>query len=80
MYVYRKGQPTAHGRHHVMVQPARESHDKSSDWLDEQGQPRMFNIEFLHGRASVPDNLGRWLVDHGYAQETALILPATVQG
>jgi hypothetical protein len=80
MYVYRKGCPNKPGRHWLQVQPARLSNDHPSDWLDEQGQPRMFNIEFMHGRTSVPDNLGRWLVDHGYAQETALILPATVQG
>ncbi|MGZ3307268.1 MAG: hypothetical protein ACXU85_01785 [Xanthobacteraceae bacterium] len=78
MYVYRKGRPDAPGRHWLMVQPARQSHDKSSDFFDEKGEPILFNIEFVHGRASVADNLGRWLVDHGYAQDTALILPASV--
>lgn len=75
MYVYRKGNPTALGRHHLMVQPARQSHDKCSDFIGEDGEPILFNVEFVHGRATVADNLGRWMIDHGYAQASPLILP-----
>jgi hypothetical protein len=78
MRVYRKDHPDQIGRHHLMVQPARQSNDKSADFLDAQGEPKLFNVEFVHGKAEVPDNLGRWMIDHGYAQATALILPATV--
>jgi len=45
-----------------------------SDWLDENGDPLSFNVEFKFGKAEVPDNLGRFLIDKGLAQESVILV------
>ncbi|MBM2884094.1 hypothetical protein JFK97_06790 [Chromobacterium phragmitis] len=47
-----------------------------SDFLDESGKARTFVVEFKYGRAEVPDNLGRYLIDQGLAQESVILLAA----
>ena len=67
-------------RHRLHVQPGREF--PNSDWLDAQGAPRMFTVEFRAGCAEVPDNLGQYMIDKGMAAQSPLILPpgATLRG
>jgi hypothetical protein len=60
-------------RHTVFVQPGREF--PVSEWLDEDGSPRMYAIEFRAGCAEVADNLGAYMIDHELAQRSPLILP-----
>lgn len=60
-------------RHVVHVQPGREF--PISDWLDEDGKPRMIRVEFRAGCAEVPDNLGAYMIDREIAQRSPLILP-----
>lgn len=60
----------------VYVQPANTPQGKGvSDWVNEDGTAKLIPIEFRHGKASVEDNLGRYMIDHGFAQASALILP-----
>lgn len=66
---YYEGKPT----HHLFVQPGRQY--SSSNWLDKDGKPIMFTVEFKHGCADVPEGLGQYLVDHELAQETRIIIP-----
>lgn len=63
-------------RHTVFVQPGREF--PVAEWLDEDGKPRLFPVQFLSGRAEVPDNLGQYMIDQGQAQRSPLILPPGV--
>lgn len=59
-------------KHTKMVTPARTS--DSADFRDSRGAPVTYQVHFVDGRAEVPSNLGRWMIDEGYA--TSLILPA----
>ncbi len=45
-----------------------------SDFLHPDGIPKTISVVFENGRAEVPDNLGRYLIDKGYAQKTRLFL------
>lgn len=47
----------------------------SSDFRDKDGSPIMFEVVFdEHGRADVPDGLGRFMVDSGLAQTHGVLL------
>ena len=72
MLVYRP-HDELRARHVIFVQPGR--FYRESDWLDEGGNPRMFTVVFKKGRAEVPDNLGKYLIDQGQAQSSPIILP-----
>jgi hypothetical protein len=75
MYVYLPGKKN----HSVFVTPANDPRgtelDGASQWKSEEGVPLQYNIRFTDGRASVDAQLGNWLIRHGYAQRTPLILP-----
>ena len=70
MFVYL---PTTAPRHTLFVQPGADH--PISDWIAD-GKPRLFPVAFILGRADVPDNLGRYLIDQGYARSSPLLLPA----
>lgn len=61
-------------KHEMFVTPARNS--DSVEFKDESGKPIMFSVLFEYGRAEVPQNLGRWMVDNEMAIVSRLILPA----
>lgn len=73
MKVYRLGRPDQPGRHWLMLTPG--ATHPASDFMHADGSAILFNVEFVNGCAEVPDNLGRWMLDHGYAQDTLFILP-----
>ena len=73
MILYRKGGSYLAPRYNVLIQPGIQF-PGCSDFF-EKGKPRLFDVTFKYGRAEVPDNLGRYLIDQGLAQETQLILP-----
>jgi hypothetical protein len=60
-------------RHAVIVQPGRDF--PTSEWMDEDGKPRMFRVVFQAGCAEVADNLGQYMIDQEIAQRSPLILP-----
>lgn len=60
-------------RHTVFVQPGRDF--PTAEFLDEDGKPRMYAVEFRAGCAEVADNLGAYMIDHDLAQRSPLILP-----
>ncbi len=70
MRVYSRG----HRNHSLFVCPAKDI-DGASQWKDENGEPVTYNIRFVNGSAEVDTVLGRWLIQHSYAQRTSLILP-----
>lgn len=74
MIVYRP-QGTHIPRHFLYVQPAATPGCENSDWMDGE-EPKLFTIEFVHGRAEVPDNLGRYMIDNGLARMSPILLPA----
>ena len=74
MKVFKTGEKERSGRHLMFVEPGRES--DVADWKDQEGAPMQFTVEFINGEAKVADNLGRYLVEHGLAQKTPLILSA----
>lgn len=71
MKVYLHGIQEQHN-HRLFVQPGVEYPDVS-DWHEADGRPRLIEINFSFGCADVPDNLGRYLIDKGLAQETMII-------
>jgi hypothetical protein len=57
-----------------MVQPGN-FHPGVSDFMNEDGTAKMFCVDFIYGRTEeLPDNLARFIIDQGLAQETAIIL------
>lgn len=71
MKVYQPDAPN--GKRITFVQPG--THYPVSDWMDDAGKPRMFAVEFCAGAAEVSDHLGQYLIDHGYASRSPIILP-----
>lgn len=65
--------PNPRKTHEMFVTPF---DSDSSEFKDSQGKLRTFVVTFEYGRADVPDNLGRWMVDHGLAKSSLIILPA----
>lgn len=61
------------GRRVVFVQPGHEF--PTSDFMDEHGKPKMFEVVFLLGEADVADNLARYMVDKQMASYSPIILP-----
>jgi len=43
-------------------------------WVDALNRPKTFDILFVHGRAEVDDELGRYLIKHGFAHKTGVQL------
>lgn len=76
MHVY----STGHKNHTCYVAPARDERgeplDGASQWKSEDGEPLQYAVRFRDGRAEVDASLGQWLIRHGYAKRTRLILPA----
>ncbi len=73
MIVY-SNTPEPRPKHEMYVTPSRNS--DSVEFKDVTGRPVMFQVVFEHGRAEVPENLGRWMVDNGMAIRSRIILPA----
>lgn len=48
----------------------------NSDFLEPDGTPKTFVVEFRYGKAEVADNLGRYLIDQGLAQESVILMAA----
>ena len=80
MRVYALGEKAAKQPSFIMnICPARHLEGQGempSDWVDDKNNPIEFNVEFLYGRAEVSDSIGKYLVKHGLAKRTQLILPA----
>ena len=47
-----------------------------SDWVDDKNVPLEFNVEFVFGKATVPDSIGAYLVKHQIAKRSRLIMPS----
>lgn len=75
MRIYLKTGPRDH---HMFVTPGKETGDVS-DFLLPDGSPRQFHVRFQGGMADVPAPLGKYLLDKGMAQKTALILPEAIE-
>lgn len=79
MYVYSPG----HKNTSVFVTPAADARgqplDGVSQFKTDDGTPIQYHVRFREGRAEVDATLGTWLIRHGYANRTRLILPANLQ-
>jgi hypothetical protein len=75
MILWRKGGNHTSASYSVMVQPG-VFNPGVSDFFDKDGKPILFNVEFRYGKSDdLPDNLARYILDQGLAQETRFILP-----
>ncbi|MFG1388815.1 hypothetical protein [Xanthobacter versatilis] len=64
-------------RVHVYVTPgARRESDPVEWWVGET--PRMYDVEFNYGAAEVPDELGKYMLDHGMAGRSKVVIPRAV--
>jgi len=68
--------PGARGKQTTFVQPGNEF--PVSEFMDEQGKPKMFSIPFINGEATVYEQLGQYMLDRRIAQRSPLILPQGV--
>lgn len=79
MFVYLTGSKERSAPLHVKyVAPAGDKKhvrdgDIPSDWINQEGQPAGFAVEFNYGRAEVDDRLGEYMISAGLAQRTNLI-------
>lgn len=71
MKIYRKH---VGEKHRVFVQPGNDFPD-NTDFVDGEGKPKMFTVEFVNGVAEVADNLGRYMVDNKLARSHQFMLP-----
>jgi hypothetical protein len=55
----------------VMVTPGL-FHKDVSDWKDQHGNPKRFDVQFVNGVAEVDSNLGDWMIKQGQANRTGL--------
>jgi hypothetical protein len=75
--------PGRKGYHTVICTPARDARGQALDgaeqWKDPNGEPIQYAVRFVDGVASVDAQLGRWLIEHGQASRTRLIIPDFVR-
>jgi hypothetical protein len=76
MIVYKTSPRESIGTHVVYVEPGRE-HDVS-EWKNQEGKPIQIKVEFKHGKADVPNNLGEYLLANKLAERSRLILPQNI--
>ena len=75
MFVY---VPHKKATHTMFVCPAGDPRLKGempSDWVDDNNKPLTFEVEFRRGKAEVDDKLGKYMIEHGMARKTKIILP-----
>lgn len=60
------------GNHLLMVTPGAQ-HGDVSDWMDESGNPRRFDIRFVNGVVEVDRKMGEYLIEANLANRTRLI-------
>ncbi len=80
MKVYYHGRST---KHRLFVQPGVD-HPESSEWMeaadhDGKRKPKLFDVIFENGIATVDDNLGKYLITKGLANKSKFILPANAE-
>lgn len=61
--VYRNGPREQNAT--LFVQPGKDV--KDTGFLDAEGNALMISVQFKDGKADVPEQLGQWLLDKGYA-------------
>jgi hypothetical protein len=64
-------QPGTHGSRTAFVQPGAKF--RNVDWLDENGHPKMFSVDFVEGVADVDDRIGQYMIDHDLAKSSPII-------
>ena len=45
----------------------------TSEFKDEMGNAKILRVKFVNGVAKVSPNLGRWMIDKGYARNRRLL-------
>ena len=67
--------PVAH--HILIVTPAAHlpGAEHPSEFFEADGKPKDFPVDFIHGKAEVPDTLGKYMVAQGLAQKSRLVIP-----
>lgn len=78
MIVYASGEKAVLQPSYLLcICPARhlEGEEMPAEWVTADNEPLELTVEFVFGKATVADNLGRYLVKHGLAKKTRLIVP-----
>ena len=87
MIIFIHGSPSKPpvAEHTIFVAPGAHLHgraDLPADWFDTTQKdaggeplPKTFPVKFFHGQAEVPDNIGKYMITHGLAEKSRLILP-----
>lgn len=73
MKIYR---PESKGKNFsLFLQPGRE-HPENSEWVEADGSPRSFTVQFIDGVADLDKGLAQYILDKKLAQKSPLILPS----
>lgn len=67
---------TGKQNHTILVTPAVDS--DCSDFKNADGAHRQFNIRFKNGEATVPSNLGNYMLDKGLVQSSPIIIQENI--
>jgi hypothetical protein len=80
MIVYHKGENASKQKSFTMsICPAKHLEGQGempSDWVDDKNVPLEFNVEFVFGKATVPDSIGNYLIKNQMAKRSRLIMPS----
>lgn len=63
--------------HYMTVNPVEHLKNKEAApaaWVDDQNRGRDFTVEFHHGTAVVPEDLGKYMVANSLAHKTRLVV------
>ena len=75
MFVYLPHKKANHTLHITPAADPRIKGEVPSAWVDDQNNPLPFQVEFVRGKADVDENIGRYLIEQGLAQKSAIIRP-----
>jgi hypothetical protein len=62
--------------HLMFITPAAhlQNTEVPAGWVDSHNRPRDFQLTFIHGRAEVDDEIGKYLLKQGLAQKSGAAL------
>lgn len=72
MFIHGDGVRPPPAAHYMFVTPAAhlQNTEVPAAWIDALNRPKDFHLHFVHGRAEVDDDLGRYLIKHGLAHKS----------
>jgi hypothetical protein len=75
VFIHGDGERPPPAMHFMMATPAADIQGEvPASWVDTLNRPKEFQLQFVHGRAEVDDELGKYLIKKGYAHKSGVSL------